>query len=104
MTDIIKRIDVHLESDHAEQRWLNADNLLEEAQAEIERLDEEVKRLRRRVMLDRLEMPDEKVIEALVKDGERSTRLMDALQKEVDYSREKILRLQKKLRILQRGQ
>lgn len=40
MTDIIKRIDAHLESDNAEQRWLNADNLLEEAQAEIERLRE----------------------------------------------------------------
>lgn len=46
MTDIIKRIDEHLENDNAEQRWLNADNLLEEAQAEIERLREEVGRLR----------------------------------------------------------
>lgn len=46
MTDIVKRIDAHLESDNAEQRWLNSDNLLEEAQAEIERLREEVGRLR----------------------------------------------------------
>jgi actin-related protein len=45
-TDIVKRIDAHLESDNAEQRWLASDNLLEEAQAEIERLREEVRRLR----------------------------------------------------------
>lgn len=38
MTDIEQRIDAHLENDNAEQRWLNADNLLEEAQAEIKRL------------------------------------------------------------------
>jgi len=46
MTDIVKRIDAHLESDNAEQRWLASDGLLEEAQAEIERLREEVRRLR----------------------------------------------------------
>lgn len=46
MTDIIKRIDAHLESDDAEQRWLNADNLLEEAQTEIEMLREQIERLR----------------------------------------------------------
>lgn len=38
MSDIVKRIDAHLECEDAEQRWLNSDNLLEEAQAEIERL------------------------------------------------------------------
>lgn len=38
MGDIIKRIDAHLENDDAQQRWLDSDNLLEEAQAEIERL------------------------------------------------------------------
>ena len=38
MGDIVKRIDAHLENDDAQQRWLDSDNLLEEAQAEIERL------------------------------------------------------------------
>ena len=38
MTDIERRIDAHLQNDNAEQRWLDSDNLLEEAQAEIERL------------------------------------------------------------------
>ena len=38
MGDIVKRIDAHLENDDAEARWLGSDNLLEEAQAEIERL------------------------------------------------------------------
>ena len=38
MPDIVKRIDAHLENDDAQQRWLDSDNLLEEAQAEIERL------------------------------------------------------------------
>lgn len=38
MSDIVKRIDAHLENDDAQQRWLDSDNLLEEAQAEIERL------------------------------------------------------------------
>lgn len=38
MNDIIKRIDAHLENEDAQQRWLDSDNLLEEAQAEIERL------------------------------------------------------------------
>lgn len=46
MTDIVKRIDAHLESDDAEQRWLGADALLEDAAQEIERLREEVRRLR----------------------------------------------------------
>lgn len=46
MTDIVKRIDAHLESDNAEQRWLASDNLLEEAQAEIEMLREQIERLR----------------------------------------------------------
>lgn len=36
--DIVKRIDAHLQNDDAEQRWLNSDSLLEEAQAEIEQL------------------------------------------------------------------
>jgi len=38
MSDLIARIDAHLRNDDAEQRWLASDNLLEEAQAEIERL------------------------------------------------------------------
>ena len=38
MPDIVKRIDAHLQNDDAEARWLDSDNLLEEAQAEIERL------------------------------------------------------------------
>ena len=38
MTDLTTRIEAHLQNDDAEQRWLGADNLLEEAQAEIERL------------------------------------------------------------------
>jgi len=38
MTDLIARIEAHLQTDDAEQRWLDSDNLLEEAQAEIEQL------------------------------------------------------------------
>ena len=38
MSDIERRIDAHLQNDNAEQRWLDSDNLLEEAQTEIERL------------------------------------------------------------------
>jgi len=38
MPDLIARIEAHLQNDDAEQRWLASDNLLEEAQAEIEQL------------------------------------------------------------------
>jgi chromosome segregation ATPase len=38
MTNIVARIEAHLQNDDAGQRWLDSDNLLEEAQAEIERL------------------------------------------------------------------
>ena len=38
MTDLIRRIDEHMNSDDAERRWLDSDNLLEEASQEIERL------------------------------------------------------------------
>jgi len=38
MPDLIARIEAHLQNDDAGQRWLDSDNLLEEAQAEIERL------------------------------------------------------------------
>ena len=46
MTDITERLDSHLLNDDAEQRWQDADNLIEEALAEIQRLREEVRRLR----------------------------------------------------------
>jgi hypothetical protein len=46
MTDLTERLDRHLLNDNAEQRWLDADNLIEEALAEIQRLCEEVRRLR----------------------------------------------------------
>lgn len=46
MTDLTERLDRHLLNDDAEQRWLDADNLIEEALAEIQRLREEVRRLR----------------------------------------------------------
>jgi hypothetical protein len=46
MTDLTERLDRHLLNDNAEQRWLDADNLIEEALAEIQRLREEVRRLR----------------------------------------------------------
>jgi len=36
MPDLIARIEAHLQNDDANQRWLDSDNLLEEAQAEIE--------------------------------------------------------------------
>lgn len=38
MTDLTERLDRHLLNDNAEQRWLDADNLIEEALAEIQRL------------------------------------------------------------------
>ncbi len=38
MTDLTERLDRHLLNDDAEQRWLDADNLIEEALAEIEKL------------------------------------------------------------------
>lgn len=38
MTDLTERLDRHLLNDDAEQRWLDADNLIEEALAEIQRL------------------------------------------------------------------
>ena len=43
MTDINQRIDAHLSSDDAEQRWLGSDNLLEDASQEIERLNKALK-------------------------------------------------------------
>ena len=46
MTDLTDRLDRHLLNDDAEQRWLDGDNLIEEALAEIQRLREEVRRLR----------------------------------------------------------
>ena len=46
MTDLTERLDRHLLNDDAEQRWLDADNLIEEALAEIQRLREEARRLR----------------------------------------------------------
>ena len=46
MTDLTERLDRHLLNDNAEQRWLNADSLIEEALAEIQRLREERRRLR----------------------------------------------------------
>jgi hypothetical protein len=46
MTDLTERLDRHLLNDNAEQRWLDADNLIEDALAEIQRLREEVRRLR----------------------------------------------------------
>lgn len=39
MPDLVARIEAHLQNDDAGQRWLDSDNLLEEAQAEIERLE-----------------------------------------------------------------
>ena len=38
MTDLTERLDRHLLNDDAEQRWLDGDNLIEEALAEIQRL------------------------------------------------------------------
>ena len=38
MTDIVARIGAHLQNDNAAERHWNCDNLLEEAQAEIEKL------------------------------------------------------------------
>jgi hypothetical protein len=46
VTDLTERLDRHLLNDDAEQRWLDADNLIEEALAEIQRLREEARRLR----------------------------------------------------------
>jgi uncharacterized protein YPO0396 len=51
---------------------------------------------------ERLGMSTEKIIEALNKDIKRFRKLTDALMIEVEYSRAKILRLQKKIKILQR--
>lgn len=38
MTDLTERLDRHLLNDDAEQRWQDADNLIEEALDEIRRL------------------------------------------------------------------
>ena len=38
MTDLTERLNRHLLNDDAEQRWLDADNLIEEALAEIQSL------------------------------------------------------------------
>ena len=38
MTDLTERLDRHLLNDNAEQRWLDSDNLIEEALDEIRRL------------------------------------------------------------------
>jgi peptidoglycan hydrolase CwlO-like protein len=49
-----------------------------------------------------LGMSTEKIIEALNKDIERFQKLTDTLMIEVEYSRAKILRLQKQIKILHR--
>ena len=43
MTDLVARIEAHFQNDDAGQRWLDSDNLLEEAQARIVELDGFVK-------------------------------------------------------------
>jgi len=47
VTDLTERLDRHLLNDDAEQRWLDADNLIEEALAEIQCL---------RALLDRQDL------------------------------------------------